>query len=66
MTNCPNERGKDERKEQAEKRTGDRHDNLVEHRNGRQLGAIGIGFALDDIHRRELRERDEAAQGKRA
>ena len=30
------------------------------------LRAIDVGFALDDIHRRELRERDEAAQGKRA
>ena len=66
MTNCPDERGKDEREEQAEKRAGDRHDNLIEHRNARQLGTIGIGFALDDIHRRELRERDEAAQGERA
>ena len=66
MTNSPNEGGKDEREEQAEKRTSDRHDDLVEHGNARQLGAVGIGFAFDDIHRRELRERDEAAKGKRA
>ena len=56
-------RGKDEREEQAEERAGDRDDDLVERGNRRELGAIGLGFALDDVHRRELRQRDEAAEG---
>ena len=33
---------------------------------GGSLARSVSAFALDDVHRRELRERDEAAQGKRA
>ena len=57
---------KNKRQEQTEKRTRDRDDDLVERGNWRELRAIDVGLAFDDVHRRELRQRDETAERNRA
>ena len=55
--------GENQRQQQTEKRPGDGDDDFVERGNLRELRAIDIGLALDDVHRRELRQRHEAAEG---
>src|SRR6266403_2784315 len=61
----PDNAGKKKRQKQAEQRSGKRNDDFVERGNFRQLRAIQIGLAFDDVHRRELGQRDEPAKGKR-
>ncbi len=63
MTDDPDNAGECKREKQAEKRTGKSDDDFVERRYPRERGAIDIGFALDDVHRRELRQRDESTEG---
>ena len=53
---------KNKRQQQAEQRTGDRYDDFVERGNLRQLRPVHIGFALDNVHRRKLRQRNKASE----
>ena len=58
--------GENEREKNTEKRAGNRDDDFIERGNGRELRAIDIGFAFDDVHRRKLRKRDKTAERQRA
>ncbi len=66
MTNCPNELAKTSARSRLKSGPATATMILSSAEMGGSLRAIDIGFALDDVHRRELRERDEAAEGKRA
>ncbi len=66
MADRPDDAGKSEREEQTKKRPGKGDDDFVERGNARERGAIDIHFALDDVHRRELRQGDKAAERNRA
>ena len=66
MPDGPDDAGESESEEQTEERPGDSDDDFIQRRNRRQLRAVDVGFSLDDIHRRELRERDKTAARDRA
>ena len=59
-------RGENEREAEAEERPGERDDDLLPGRGGRQFLARRVGLALDGFHRRHLRQRDVAAGGDRS
>src|SRR6266702_3828236 len=66
MANRPDNAGKTQRQKQAEQRPGDRYDDFVERGNFRQPRAVHIRLTLDNVHRRELRQRNKSAKRKRA
>ena len=66
MADRPDDARKHQSEEQTEERPGDSDDDFIQRRNRRQLCAIDVGFALDDIHWRQLRERDKPAARDRA
>src|SRR5438270_3651904 len=61
----PNEDGKNHREQKTEERPGKGDDDFVERRNLRQLRAIDVGLAFDDVHRCQLWQCDEAAERER-
>src|SRR5215211_3331449 len=65
MTHSPDDSGKKQRQQQAEHRTSDSYNDFVERGNLRQLRPIHIGFALDDVHRRKLRQRNKTSEWER-
>ena len=62
VTDRPDNGGEEERKKQTEERTSERDDDFIERRNLREFRAVNVGFALNDIHRRELRQFHETAE----
>ena len=62
MTNSPDDSGKKQCQQQAEHRTSDGYNDLVERGNLRQLRPVQVGFALDDVHRRKLRQRNKTSE----
>src|SRR5215470_2337702 len=66
MTNCPDDSGKKQSQQQAEHRTGDGYNDFVERGNLRQLRAIQVGFAFNDVHRSKLRQRNKTSEWQRS
>src|SRR5215471_10433569 len=66
MTNSPDDAGKKQSQQQAEHRAGDRHNDFVERGNLRQLRPIQVGFALDDVHWRKLRQCNKPSEWQRS
>src|SRR3954451_20534656 len=66
MTNRPDDSGKKQGQQQAEHRTGDRYNNFVERRNPRQFRPVEVGFALDDVHWRKLRQCNKTSEWERS
>src|SRR5437667_1233169 len=64
--NCPNDDREQNGQQKTEQWTGKRYDDFVERRNFRQLRPIHVGLALNDVHRRKLRQRNEAPEWQRA
>src|SRR4029453_19025524 len=65
ITNSPDDSGKKQSQQQAEHRTSDGYNDFVERGNLRQLRAVHIGFALDDVHRRKLRQGKKTSEWER-
>src|SRR6476660_6239209 len=65
MTDSPDDSGKKHGQQQAEHRTRDRYNDFVERGNFRQLRPVQVGFALDDVHRRKLRQRNKTSEWQR-
>src|SRR5256885_4313018 len=65
MADHPDNAGKKKRQKQTKWWAGDCNDDFIECGNGRQPCAVDVGFSLNDVHRRKLRQRDEPAEGKR-
>src|SRR6476646_7674797 len=65
MTNSPDDSGKEQRQQQAEHRTSDRYNDFVERGNSRQLRPVQVGFALDNVHRRKLRQCNKTSEWQR-
>src|SRR6266700_7857480 len=65
MTDRPDNYSERQRQKQAEKRAGNGYDDFVERRNFRQSGSIYIRLALNYVHWRKLRQRDEASEWQR-
>jgi hypothetical protein len=66
VADSPDDGSENHREKETEERPRDCDDDLIERRNGRELGPIRLGLALDDIHRRELRKGNKAAERDRA
>src|SRR5207247_8493727 len=65
MADRPDNNSKTQRQKQAEKRASNGYDDLIERRNFRQSGPVHIRLALNYVHRRKLRQRDEASERQR-
>src|SRR6478736_7273604 len=65
MADSPNDSGKKQREQQAEHRTSDRYNNFVQRGNLRQSCPVQVGFALDNVHRRKLRQRNKTSEWQR-
>src|SRR6266566_494641 len=65
MADRPDNNSKTQRQKQAEKRASNGYDDLIERRNFRQSGPIHIRLALNYVHWRKLRQRDEASERQR-
>src|SRR5262245_66334930 len=65
MADGPYDPGKKQGEQQAEHRTGDGYNDFVERGNLRQLRPVHVGFALDDVHRRKLRQRNKTSKWQR-
>ena len=65
MADRPDNNGKTQRQKQAEKRARNGYDDFIERRNFRQSGPVHIRLALNYVHRRKLRQRDEASERQR-
>jgi hypothetical protein len=66
VTDHPDDAREKEREQKTEERPRDRNDDFVQRGNGRELRAIGLDLALDDVHGRELRHRHKPAERQRA
>ena len=66
MADHPHNAGKRKREKQAKEGAGHGHDNFIESGDRRQLCAVHIRLTLDNVHRRELRQRDKSAKRERA
>src|SRR6266566_4298206 len=65
MADCPDNDSETQRQKQAEKRAGTGYDDFVERRNFRQSSPVYIRLALNYIHWRKLRQRDETSERQR-
>src|SRR4030095_2196002 len=65
MTNSPDDSGKKQSQQKAEHRTGNGYNDFVERGNLRQLRAVHVGLALDDVHRSKLRQRNKSSERQR-
>src|SRR5258705_13750335 len=65
MTHSPDDSGKKQSQQQAEHRTGDGYNDFVERGNFRQLRPVQVGFALDNVHWRKLRQRNKTSEWQR-
>src|SRR5205823_9008871 len=61
----PNDHREKDSEAETEKWPRECNDNLVQRRDSWQFRAVEIGFALDYVHWRELRQRHEATEGQR-
>ena len=65
-SNRENDDRKQYRQAETEQRSRERDDDLVERGDRSELRTIHVRLALDDVHGRKLRQRDESAKRQRA
>src|SRR5207237_2868273 len=66
MADHPHNAGKRKREKQAKEGAGHGHDNFIESGDRRQLCTVHIRLTLDNVHRRELRQRNKSTKRERA